>query len=163
MRFRAKKLRVKYQKGISIGKRIRVHDGTRIVLSENSILGPDIDFWGGGVVFVGPNSSIGRYSWIYASEKGGVFIGENVLCAAYLYITDTNHNFSQKDVLIKQQGINSKKIIIDNDIWIGAKVTILQGTHISSHSVVGACSVLNRHYPNNSLIVGNPGKVIKEI
>lgn len=163
MRFRAKKLGIKYRKGISIGKGIKRHNKTRIIMSEYSILGPNIDFWGGGTVVLGKNSSIGRYSWVYANKNGGITIGDDVLCASHLYITDTNHNYLDKGTKIRLQGTNCRPVVIKDNVWIGAKVTILQGTEIGTRSVVGACSLLNDVYTDNSVIAGVPARVVKKI
>ena len=65
------------------------------------------------------------------------------------------------------QGItlkNSSKneIIIGDHVWVGIRVTVLSKTEVGSGSVIGACSLVNRKYPNNCIIAGVPGKVIRK-
>lgn len=52
-------------------------------------------------------------------------------------------------------------IIIENDVWIGAKSTIMSGVKISNGAVIGACSVVTKDVPPYAIVVGNPGKIIK--
>jgi acetyltransferase-like isoleucine patch superfamily enzyme len=52
-------------------------------------------------------------------------------------------------------------IIIENDVWIGAKSTIMSGVKISNGAVVGACSVVTKDVPPYAIVGGNPAKVIK--
>lgn len=58
--------------------------------------------------------------------------------------------------------LNDKErdIVIEEDVWIGANVTILSGTHISRGCVVGACSLVNREIPPYAVVVGSPAKII---
>ena len=55
----------------------------------------------------------------------------------------------------------TKPIVIGNDVYIGTNTTILPGVTIGSNVVIGACSVVTKNIPNNSVAVGNPAKVIK--
>jgi len=52
-------------------------------------------------------------------------------------------------------------IIIENDVWIGAKSTIMSGVKIGNGSVVGSCSVVTKDVPPYSIVVGNPARVVK--
>ena len=50
-----------------------------------------------------------------------------------------------------------------NNVWIGGNVVVLPGVTIGDNVVIGAGSVINKDIPSNSVAVGNPCKVIKEI
>ena len=52
-------------------------------------------------------------------------------------------------------------IIVENDVWIGAKSTIMSGVKIQNGSIVGANSVVTKDVPPYSIVVGNPAKVVK--
>ena len=52
-------------------------------------------------------------------------------------------------------------IIVQNDVWIGAKSTIMSGIKISNGSIVGACSVVTKDVPPYAIVAGNPAKVVK--
>ena len=156
---RCKKLNIPYVKGVYIGKNVQ-NRGAKVTLGENSKVHDNTIFWGDGNIIIGANTSIGENSWIYASKNGGVTIGDNVNCDSHLYIIDSDHCFSDPNKLIDEQPIVSKPIIIGNDIWIAYNVTILKGTIIKEHSVVGACTLCNKEYPEHSVIVGVPGKIL---
>jgi virginiamycin A acetyltransferase len=52
-------------------------------------------------------------------------------------------------------------IIIENDVWIGAKSTIMSGVKISNGAVIGSCSVVTKDVPPYAIVVGNPAKIVK--
>ena len=57
----------------------------------------------------------------------------------------------------------ARKIIIEENVWLGNYVTILPGTIIGKNSIVGAESVVKGNFPENVIIQGNPAKIIKKI
>ena len=74
-----------------------------------------------------------------------------------------NHNFQDTSKLIREQGVTSKGIILGNNIWVGAKVTFLDGSKIGNNSVVAAGAVVNGEFPANVVIGGVPAKILKHI
>lgn len=62
----------------------------------------------------------------------------------------------------QKSNVISKKIIIKNDVWIGANVTILGGVTIESGAIIGAGSVVTKNVPPYAISVGNPAKVIRK-
>ena len=114
----------------------------------------------GGVVKIGNSCSLNPYSIIYGGE-GGIVIGNYVRIAAHCVLIPQNHNFERLDKPIFEQGVSSIGIVIDDDVWIGANVTILDNVHIGMGSVIGAGSVVTKNIPAFSLVVGNPGRVIR--
>lgn len=52
-------------------------------------------------------------------------------------------------------------IIIENDVWIGAKSNIMSGVKIHNGSVIGACSVVTKDVPPYAIVAGNPAKIVK--
>ena len=90
-----------------------------------------------------------------------VTIGDYVLIGPNVLITTVNHPLSPKERRNKI-GLTSP-VTIGNDVWIGANVCILPGVTIGNNVVIGAGAVVNCDIPDNSLAVGIPAKVIKEI
>ena len=64
------------------------------------------------------------------------------------------------DMYIKEQGVNSKGIVIEDDVWIGASATILDGVTISKGAVVAAGSVVNKKVDKYAIVAGVPAKVV---
>ncbi|MES2545372.1 MAG: acyltransferase [Bacteroidota bacterium] len=110
---------------------------------------------------IGNNSAIGDFT--HFGAPGGIEIGNDVIMGSYISFHSENHNFSDTTKLIREQGTTSKGIKLGNNIWVGAKVTFLDGCEIGDNSVVAAGAVVNGIYPPNSIIGGVPAKVIKNI
>ena len=84
-----------------------------------------------------------------------VFVGPN--CSFYT----SGHPI---DIKTRNQGLEyAKPIEIGDNVWIGGSVVVLPGVKIGSNSVIGAGSVVVKDIPKNSVAVGNPCKVIKEV
>ena len=113
----------------------------------------------GGFITIGDNCSIN--SFCHLSGNGGIIIGNNVRIATQCVIISANHNFDNTDVPIYLQGETKSKIVIEDDCWLGAGVKVLAGVTIGRGSVIGAGSVVNKDVPPYSVVVGVPGRVIK--
>jgi len=108
---------------------------------------------------IGNNSAVGEYSYFGCS--GGVKIGNDVIMGQYISFHSENHIFSDENKLIREQGVTSKGIELGNNIWVGSKVTFLDGCKIGDNSVVAAGSVVKDKFPENVVIGGVPARIIK--
>lgn len=97
---------------------------------------------------IGNNSSIGPEGYIGCA--GFVDIGDDVMIGPNVTIIAENHNFKNESQTIKSQGVNQKGIIIENNVWIGANVTILDGVTIHEGAIIGATTLVNKDVPKNS-------------
>jgi len=106
---------------------------------------------------------IGNYTRIGLNNTliGPVAIGNKVNLAQNVAISGLNHNFEDIDKLIAEQGISTKQITIEDNVWIGANSVVLPGIRIGKHVVVGAGSVVTRDVPPYRVVVGNPARVVK--
>lgn len=78
-------------------------------------------------------------------------------------IIGMNHNTDRTDVPMIQQGYHAKVApVIEDDVWIGAKKTILPGKRIGTGSIVAAGAVVTRDVPPFSVVGGNPARVIRQ-
>lgn len=116
--------------------------------------------YGKGIT-IGSNSTVGQFSEFGAA--GGIEIGKDVIMGSYISFHSENHIFNDTKKLIRNQGVTSKGIKLGNNIWVGAKVTFLDGCVVGDNSVVAAGAVVNGIYPNNSVIGGIPAKILKSI
>lgn len=112
-----------------------------------------------GDVIIGDHTRIGLHNTII----GPVTIGSNVNLAQGITVTALNHNFSETNKRIDEQGISTNAVTIDDDVWIGANAVILPGVKIGNHSVVAAGAVVTKDVPPHSLVAGVPAKFIKQI
>ena len=112
-----------------------------------------------GDVFIGDYTRIG----IHCTVIGPVTIGSHVNLAQGITVTALNHNFDDATKRIDEQGISTKPVVIDDDVWIGANAVILPGVTIGQHAVVAAGAVVTKDVPPNTVVGGVPAKVIKTI
>ena len=89
-------------------------------------------------------------------------IGDNCIIGAYFSCHPENHNFEDKSVLIKNQGVSHKGIVIGNNCWIGAKVTILDGTKVGNSCVIAAGAVVKGEFPDHCVIGGVPARILRK-
>ena len=112
-----------------------------------------------GDVIIGDHTRIGLHNTII----GPVTIGSHVNLAQGITITALNHNFDDSEKRIDQQGISTKEVVLEEDIWVGANAVILPGVTIGKHAVVAAGAIVTKDVPPHSLVAGVPAKVIRQI
>ncbi len=108
---------------------------------------------------IGNNVSINTGTYIEA--YGGVIIGNDVSIAHDVSVLSTNHKFNCVDVPIKEQGVVTGKVIINDDVWIGCKAIILMNVEVGEGCVVGAGAVVAKNTLPYSVNVGIPTKVVR--
>jgi acetyltransferase-like isoleucine patch superfamily enzyme len=95
-----------------------------------------------------------------APGPGGIELGDDVICGPNVVIVAMNYRYGTLEVPFSQQGVSSLGVRIGRNVWIGANSTILDGAVIGDNSIVVANSLVNRRFPPNVIIQGNPAKVI---
>lgn len=114
----------------------------------------------GEYIIIGNNVGVGGYSNIGGS--GGVSIGDNTIIGPYFSAHPENHNFESVDIPIRLQGTTRKPIKIEDNCWLGAKVTVLAGVTIGRGSIVAAGAVVTKDIPEYSIAIGSPAKVVRK-
>ena len=112
-----------------------------------------------GDVIIGDHTRIGLHNTII----GPVDIGNHVNLAQGITVTALNHNFSDTNKRIDEQGVSTNPVTIEDDVWVGANAVILPGVTIGEHCVVAAGAIVTKDVPPHSLVAGVPAKVIKNI
>jgi acetyltransferase-like isoleucine patch superfamily enzyme len=113
----------------------------------------------GTALIVGDNVGIAPNSFI--SIRGKIIIGNDVIIGPYFSLHPENHNFDKDNLSIREQGTSRMGIVINDNVWIGAKVTILDNVTVNSGSVIAAGSVVTKDVPKNAVVAGVPAKIIK--
>ena len=136
-------------KGITIGDNVFISRNTILSCKEGNIT-------------IGDDTNIGTNCLIHSETS--VAIGSHVLLAAYCYVVaGGNHDFSRKDLpIILQPSISKGGVTLQNDVWLGAGVTVLDGVTIHKGTIVGAGAVVNTDLPAYSIAQGLPAKVTKK-
>lgn len=137
-------------------------DSKGIEMGDNVILNQNVRLSGSGFLEVGDNTKLNYNCTIGFGDN--VMIGKNVLIGPYSFIIgDPTHRFNETDLPIVAQGKQSKGgIIIEDNVWIGAGVNILNGVKIGRDSIIGAGSVVTKNIPEFSIAFGVPARVVKK-
>lgn len=112
----------------------------------------------GGYIEIGERCTIGPYSVLYGG--GSLIIGNCVRIAPQVMIVAANHVFMECEQLIIEQGMSTKGIRIDDDVWIGAGAKILDGVVVGKGTVVGAGAVVTKSTEPYSIVVGVPARTV---
>lgn len=128
---------------------------SNVEIGRNVTLYPGVTFAGEGKIKIANNCKIGQNVIIHAGLSGGVTIDQDTIIAAQTYIIDSNHSID-KNSLIRLQKLNSDKLYIGPDVWIGANATIIKGAQIQQGSVIGAKALVNGETKDYSINVGIP-------
>ena len=115
--------------------------------------------------WAGTHLHLGNY--VYANfgltlvDDAHIYCGDYVLFGPHVTIATANHPL---DHGLRAKGLQyARDVHIDDNTWIGANSVILAGVHIGKNCVIGAGSVVTKDIPDNSLAMGTPCRVIREI
>jgi lipopolysaccharide O-acetyltransferase len=104
--------------------------------------------------------------YVHIGVVNSVQIGNNVLIASKVFITDHNHGDFAGDpeinLPVAKRKLVSEPVFIGDNVWLGEGVMIMPGVTIGPNSIIGAGSVVTKDINENSIAVGVPAKVIKE-
>ena len=130
----------------SIGDNVSIKEGVYLYNTENLNIGDNVSIW----------------PMVYIDAYGGIDIGNDVSIAHSASILSFEHTFKSREIQIKDQEVVSLPVKIHDNIWIGAKATILGGTKVCTGCVIGAGSVVTRDTNSNAVYCGVPAKKIKD-
>lgn len=113
---------------------------------------------------IGNNVSIQPMCYIECGNdaESPLVIGDDVSLAHGVTVMCTTHTYDSSDISIKDQPVKNEQVIIENNVWVGAKACILSGLTISSGSIIGAGAVVTKDMEANKIYGGVPAKIIKE-
>ena len=176
-------------KNIFIGRNVtfrhlkKINLGNNVVIDDNCMI--DAKGENNEGIFFEDNVFIGRNSIIYC-KNGDIKLEKNVNISSNCTIFSSNYVHMKKNSIVgaysyflsggeydykdkttpfsQQSGMNTKgKLIIGENCWFGARVTVLDSACVGNNCVVGAGTVVTKKISNNSLVLGVPGKIVKKI
>lgn len=132
---------------LTLGKKTTISSFTKIKASE-------------GPVSIGTRTDIGVGCFI-GGYKHGIHIGNDCLISPNVSIVGVNYQYEEVERTFREQGLVSNgPIMIGNNVWIGTGAVILDNAHIEDGVIISPNSVVSGHIPRNSIMQGNPAKII---
>lgn len=109
----------------------------------------------GSHIFIGPGAVV--------SAHEGFFVGDGVIIGPELCVMGGDHNFSVVGRPMSEvtTGGDNRPIVIEPDVWVGARVTLLKGARLGEGAVIGAGSVVTRPVPPYVVAAGSPCRVLR--
>ena len=133
---------------IEIGERVRIEARTIPV---------ELVAWRGGKLSVGEGTYL-NYG-VSLSAHREVRIGKNCLIGNYSVVMDSDYH----DLADRTRPGEAAPVVIEDDVWLGLRTTVLKGVTIGRGSIVGAGSVVTQDIPPRSLAFGVPAKVVRSL
>lgn len=124
-------------------------------LGEGSIVQPPLKGVCFDMVHIGKNVMI--MPDCLMMSRGGITIEDGAMIAANVQLISNNHDLYERQILL------CKPVRICRNAWVGAGATILPGVTVGENAVVAAAAVVTKDVPANTIVAGNPAKIIKTI
>jgi acetyltransferase-like isoleucine patch superfamily enzyme len=161
VRFFGQPVRIDPSSWISSRAVVRVCSGGSITIGRKCEIHPlAMLMTYGGEIRIGNDCSVNPFTIVYG--HGGVHIGNGVRIAAHTVIIPANHTPSTGAQPLHRAPVTARGIDVEDNVWIGAGVRILDGVRIGANAVVGAGSVVTRSVPANATVAGVPARVISQ-
>ncbi|EDT42681.1 sugar O-acetyltransferase [Burkholderia ambifaria] len=127
-------------------------------MDDSFLLIPPFYATGGADTRIGRNVFVNQNCTFY--DLGGLDIGDDVMIGPNVSLITSGHPVEPSH---RRDFVVARPIVIGNNVWIGAGATIIGGVTVGENAVVGAGSVVTRDVPPNTLVGGNPARIIRSI
>lgn len=148
----------------------------KLCIKKFKSFGDGAEFRAGAYAEACSKISIGNHvvirpgTFLFADPRdggGGINIEDKVLIGAGVHFYTNNHEFSDTNIPIYNQGYPEPKlsdsIVLRRGCWVGAGAIILPGVEIGENSVIGAGTIVTKSVPARVVFAGNPGKIIRNL
>ncbi|MFP5277212.1 MAG: sugar O-acetyltransferase [Acidobacteriota bacterium] len=127
-------------------------------VDDSFLLIPPFYTAGGAEIRVGRNVFVNQNCTFY--DLGGLTIGDDVMIGPNVSLITSGHGIEPSQ---RRSYVTASPIVIERNVWIAAGATIIGGVTVGENSVVAAGSVVTRDVPPNTLVGGNPARMIRSI
>lgn len=129
---------------------------------KNASVAPDVTVHYGNNIWLGDNSYINPGAVVIAGKGSKIQIGNDCMISYNAHLRTSAHNYLKKNILIREQGMTEKDIVIEDDCWVGFGAQIMAGVTMKHGSVLAAGGVLTHDTEPYGVYAGVPAKKIKE-
>lgn len=112
-----------------------------------------------GKIEIARGAYLNRYTILDAHQR--ISIGRDVMIGPHCFITDGDHGIAP-GASVKSQPMSARPVVIEDEAWLGAHVTVLPGVRIGRGAVIGAGSVVTRDVPAGAVAFGSPAVVRRQ-
>lgn len=155
-RFAASGRRLSLGRGVEIGCPANMHLGSDIYVVDGATLRACA-----GKLSIADRFALNGGARVVA-DWGEIAIGSGVMVGPNVVIRASNHSVDRTDLPMWDQGQTGGRIVIGDDVWIGANAVIVPGVTIGSHVIVAAGAVVTHDVPDYAIAAGVPAKVIRD-
>lgn len=151
-------------KYISLGSNITIGQGVRLTAWDKFKAEGGVQHFTPEII-LGNNCSIGDNGHITAINR--IHFGDNVLLGPKVLITDNSHGqfkIEELDIAPNKRSLfSSGPVIIEDNVWIGEKASIMPNVRIGKGAIIAANAVVTKDVPAYSVVAGVPAKVVKQL
>lgn len=151
----------------SAGRGLVIEEGVTLRGTENITIGDEVILMRGSSIYaeratctIGPRSALGIHSMIDANDGGEIVLGNEVIIATGCVLRASGHRFDDLDKAVRYQGHVGGRIVLGDDIWIGANAVVLPDVSVGAHAIIGAGAVVTKDVPPYAIVGGVPARVI---
>jgi len=137
--------------------------GQDVSIGRNTILAFGDERNGYGNISLGDSTWVGQSNNLRACGDGNIVIGSNCLISQFCTLVGSNHNIARNRSIMEQGPDKSRLgVVLEDDVWLGAGVTVMPGVAVGKGAVIGANAVVTKDVPDYEIRAGVPAIKIGE-
>lgn len=137
---------------------VKVWCPENVSIGNNVFLNYGVYLEAGQEIEIGDNTHFAPYGVAYGPLK----VGNNCAFAAHVVLASVGHSYHDASIPMVQLPAQSKKIIIKDNVWLGANAVVVGGVTIGTGSIIGAGAVVTKDVAPYSVMGGVPAKLIRK-
>ncbi|BAY61490.1 transferase hexapeptide repeat protein [Calothrix brevissima NIES-22] len=146
--------------GVLIKGKLTVSGDVKVKIGAGTRIAMHVKIYGSGEVTIGRNTLLNG-CWIGSVKS--IKIGDECLISD-CFLQDSDYHNIDPNLRFDPPGPKvSAPIVIERNVWVGARATIMKGVHIGQDSVIGLGSIIRKSVPSGVVVIGNPQQIVKHL
>ncbi|MBD2358956.1 acyltransferase [Tolypothrix sp. FACHB-123] len=146
--------------GVLIKGKLTISGNVKVKIGAGTRIRMNVKIYGSGDVTIGRDTLLNG-CWIGCVRS--IKIGDRCLISDCFLQDSDYHNLEPHLRFAPPGSKTSAPIVIENNVWVGARATIMKGVHISQDSVIGLGSIIRKSVPPGVVVIGNPQQIVKHL